>query len=193
MEEDKNIDIELQNDSDISLEEFSLLISKHHIALKHYISTFCPNSADVEDICQESYKKAFQAISTFNPHYPFKTWLFTIARNTALDHIRRKSTISTIKLVESDEPITDNSQIETSPEEDMIDAQKYDAFMAAIASLPPLYKRIAELRILHEYAYEEIAKELGLSVRTIESYMTSALKILRIVLKDYLFVLLMLI
>lgn len=184
MEEDKNIDIEMQNDSDISLEEFSLLISKHHIALKHYVSTFCPNSADVEDICQESYKKAFQAISTFNPHYPFKTWLFTIARNTALDHIRRKSTISTIKLVESDEPITDNSQIETSPEEDLIDAQKYDAFMAAIASLPPLYKRIAELRILHEYAYEEIAKELDLPLNTVRTRIRRAKTIINETLKE---------
>ena len=162
MEEDKNIDIEM---------EFSLLISKHHIALKHYVSTFCQNAADVEDICQESYKKAFQAISSYNPQYPF-------------DHIRRKNTISTIKLVESDEPITDNTQIETSPEEDLIDAQKYDAFMAAIASLPPLYKRVAELRILHEYAYEDIAKELDLPLNTVRTRIRRAKTIINETLKE---------
>ncbi|MBR2947050.1 MAG: sigma-70 family RNA polymerase sigma factor [Bacteroidales bacterium] len=184
MEEDKDFGIAPDKTPDISAEEFSLLISKHHIAMKHYISSFCTNPADVEDVCQESYKKAFQAIASFNPKYPFKTWLFTIGRNTALDLLRRKSTISTIKLNESDEPISDNSQIETSPEEDLIDAQKYDAFMAAISSLPILYKRVAELRILHEYSYEEIAKELNLPLNTVRTRIRRAKNIINEMLRE---------
>ena len=181
-EYDENSDNKIGTDLD--LEEFSLLISKHHTALKNYLGTFCSNSADIEDICQESYRKAFQAISSYNPQYPFKTWLFTIAKNSALDMLRKKNCIQTVKLVESDEPLSENSQIEISPEENMIDAQKYDAFMTAIASLPPLYKRVAELRILHEYTYEDIAKELNLPLNTVRTRIRRAKQIINDTIKE---------
>ena len=70
---------------------------------------------------------------------------------------------------------------------------KKEQLYKAIKELPERYRQTFVLSRFSGLSNKEIAEELGLSVRTVESYMTSALKILRIVLKDYLFLLLMLI
>ncbi len=153
---------------------FSILVTRHHQELSIYVASICSNATDTEDICQESYRKAFLSINSFNPEYPFKVWLFSIARNTAMDHIRhnkrRRNIIDTVNYEDAeDEATTSNSQTEASPEDTMIDEQLYAHFLEVIESLPELYREPAKLRLLNSLSYEEIATSLGIPLNTIKT------------------------
>lgn len=164
------------DDNDLALramsgdtQAFSSLAARYTGQLRLYIQSICPNPTDAEDICQESLRKAYQRISSFNPEYLFRSWLFSIAHNTSIDHIRRSSTFSTVKLGEADEPAVESHEIESSPEDHMIDDQSYDLFIRSIAGLPDRYRRIAELRLLHDLSYQDIADETGLPLNTVRT------------------------
>ena len=164
------------DDNDLALkamsgdtQAFSSLAARYTGQLRLYIQTICPNPTDAEDICQESLRKAYQRIGTFKPEYLFKTWIFSIARNTSIDHIRHRSTFSTVKLGEADEPAVEDHETEISPEDHMIDDQSYDLFIRSIAALPDRYRRIAELRLLHDLSYQDIANETGLPLNTVRT------------------------
>ena len=70
---------------------FSELAGKYTEPLRLYIQSICANATDAEDICQESLRKAYLSVCQYNPEYQFKTWIFSIARNTAIDHLRRRN------------------------------------------------------------------------------------------------------
>lgn len=155
-------------------EAFSTLASRYTALLRLYIQSICTNATDAEDICQESLRKAYLNIGSYNPEYQFKTWIFSIARNTAIDHIRRKSSFTTVKLGEAEEAPGDVHEVEISPEENMIGEQSYDLLLRSIAGLPEKYRKPAELRLLHDYAYQEIADELGLPLNTVRTRLRRA-------------------
>ncbi len=149
---------------------FSILVTRHHHELSVYVASICLNATDTEDICQESYRKAFLSINSFNPQYPFKVWLFSIAKNTALDHLRRKSILNTVNYDDAEEEAaTTTSETEASPEDTMIDEQAYANFLETIESLPELYREPAKLRLLNSLSYEEIATVLGIPLNTIKT------------------------
>ncbi len=149
---------------------FSILVTRHHHELSIYVASICLNATDTEDICQESYRKAFLSIGSFNPKYPFKVWLFSIAKNTALDHLRRKSILNTVNYEDAEEEVaTSNPETEASPEDTMINEQSYTHFLETIESLPPLYREPARLRLLNSLSYEEISTILGIPLNTIKT------------------------
>ena len=164
------------DDNDLALkamsgdtEAFSSLAARYTPLLRLFIQSICSNATDAEDICQECLRKAYQNIGTFNPEYLFRTWLFSIARNTSIDHIRSRINYTTVKLAETDEPSTESHEAESSPEDNMIDEQSYGLFIRAIAALPDRYRKIAELRLLHDFSYQDIADELSMPLNTVRT------------------------
>ena len=78
---------------DLALEQnqaaFIVLYTRYIAGVKSHISRYISLTEDKEDVALESFQKAFSQIASYNPEYKFSTWLYTIARNTALDHISR--------------------------------------------------------------------------------------------------------
>lgn len=148
---------------------FNKLVLRHHHDLSVYVSSICKNSIDSEDICQESYRKAFLSIGSFNSDYPFKVWLFSIAKNTAIDHLRRKSVFNTVNYEDAEETAIHTPETEASPEETMIDEQSYRHFMETLESLPELYRAPAKLRLLNSLTYEEISHILDVPLNTVKT------------------------
>lgn len=159
---------------------FSELIRKHKSALLLFISQYVKVEQDAEDICQESFKKAFINLSSYDTTYSFNTWLFTIARNTAIDHTRRQNDSSPADSGdESDNPRPEIPDQVLSPEDAMISSQSYDSLINAIENLPDIYRDVARLRFIDEYAYEEIAKTLNLPINTVRTRLHRAKNLLR--------------
>jgi DNA-directed RNA polymerase specialized sigma24 family protein len=84
---------------------FQKLRLKYYDAIFNLIKRMIRNREEVEDLTQEAFIKAFTSLSRFNEEYAFSTWLYKIATNNSIDHIRKKKlqTFSINKPIESDE------------------------------------------------------------------------------------------
>ena len=68
---------------------YIVLYTRYNAGVKSHISRYVTQKEDIEDICLESFQKAFSQIGTYNAEYKFSTWLYRIARNTAFDHLSK--------------------------------------------------------------------------------------------------------
>lgn len=155
------------------------LVTRYRDALIAYISNIVPNHEDAEDICQESFQKCFNNLSSYNHKYAFSTWLYTIAQNTSFDFLRKNRIPSAATLSEAEV----NAQKKTSntapsPEDVMINNQAIENVLKAIQKMPPIYRRVSELRFIQDYPLEEISKELNLPLNTVKTRVSRAKKLL---------------
>jgi RNA polymerase sigma-70 factor (ECF subfamily) len=91
------IKMALENDQ----KAFSMLVARYEKSVSAYIQHFVIQENDAEDICQETFDKAFRNLTGYNPEYAFSTWLYSIAQNSCLDFFRKKR-ISTTELVSAE-------------------------------------------------------------------------------------------
>ncbi len=134
-----------------------------------------------EDLSQDSFVKAFTRLETFRAEQgKFSNWLFKIAHNTALDHLRRGS-LDTVPLEARDDEgaglhavLPDTGQ--TSPLEAAVGTDLSEAVGAALDRLRPEYREVIVLRAQEDMAYEEIAEVTGLPLGTVKTYIHRARK-----------------
>jgi RNA polymerase sigma-70 factor (ECF subfamily) len=166
-ESDKNL---AKLSSEGSEEASRELVKRYSIRIKNHISMLVADPDDTDDISQEVFAKAFQMINSYNTDFAFSTWIYTIARNSSIDFLRRKrlNTRSLDSFDGSDEG-SGGEQLVPSPEDHLIYEQEIEKIHKAINSLPDSYRVVAEMRFIHEYAYEEISKELSLPLGTVKT------------------------
>jgi len=140
-----------------------------------------------EDLSQETFVKALNAIESYRPEYKFSSWLFKIANNTAIDHLRRRE-LDTLSLEGSPHALTPDAveatalQIGDRSENalDIVEAKELGGEIErAIAQLRPEYRACILLRHVDGRAYEEIAEMLDLPLGTVKTYIHRARNELR--------------
>ena len=143
-----------------------------------------------EDLAQETFVKALNAIESYRPEFKFSSWIFKIANNAAIDHLRRRE-LDTLSLegsphAETPEAIEATAlQIgdrQESPLEEVEARELGGEIEAAIAKLRPEYRSCILLRHVEGRAYEEIAEILGLPLGTVKTYIHRARNELRVML-----------
>ena len=156
---------------------FALLLEKYRGSLMSHILKYVSVVEDAEDICQRSFEKAFMNIDRYNAQYAFSTWLYNIAQNEAIDHLRRSRTsINSVPISEEREAL--DVLAGTTPEEEFIIDQAVGSLLSGIQGLREGYRQVAELRFIKDYAYEDIARELNLPLGTVKTRINRARKIL---------------
>ena len=156
---------------------FALLLEKYRGSLMAHILKYVTVVEDAEDICQRSFEKAFMNIDKYNSQYAFSTWLYNIAQNEAIDHLRRsRASINSVPISSEREALDVLSG--STPEEEFIIDQAVKDLMTGIRNLPENYRQVAELRFIKDYAYEDIARELGLPLGTVKTRINRARKTL---------------
>lgn len=155
---------------------FTQLLEKYRNALMSYIQSFVPGLEDAEDICQKSFTKAFLNIEKYNPQYAFSTWLYNIAQNEAIDHIRRDKRAIVPMPIEESETLEGPHGV--SPEDQVIMDQGVATLTASILALPDIYRTVAEMRFIKDYSYEFIAKEINVPLGTVKTRINRARKML---------------
>ena len=152
---------------------FIVLYTRYNAGVKNHISKYIAQAEDKEDVALESFQKAFSQISTYNPEFKFSTWLYRIARNTALDHIskrdREKNNLPTTSISDTLAEINDMAAVMHNPEDDIIKQQEYDKWMANIEKLKDDYRIVARMNLIDHFGYKEIAEQLDLPINTVKT------------------------
>ena len=161
---------------------FIVLYTRYHSGVRNHISHYISQKEDIEDICLESFQKAFSQISSYNPEYKFSTWLYRIARNTAFDHInkkdREKNNMPTTSISEKIAEMNEIPALMQTPEESIIIQQEYDKWLTNIEKLKDEYRLIAKMNLIDNFGYKEIADELDMPLNTVKTRIRRAKSLL---------------
>jgi RNA polymerase sigma factor (sigma-70 family) len=161
---------------------YSQIMRKYHDAIFSFIYRMVHDHEQVEDLTQEAFIKAFSSLKNFNEEFAFSTWLYKIATNNCIDHIRRRK----LQMYSIDKPIEskDSDYTFELPDEsyeadkELISGQRARMLQAAIDQLPEKYRRVIMLRHSEERSYEEIAKMLRIPIGTVKAHIFRAREIL---------------
>ena len=150
---------------------FVILYQRYYGALSAHVSKFISNREELEDVCTESFQKAFSRIDTYKEDYMFSTWLFRIGQNTAFDHLsssQRKDENMPLQTINQDAPLEIPSGA-TSPEDSVIHQEEYDKWLTVIDLLEGDYKKVAKMFLIDNYGYNEIAEALNMPLNTVKT------------------------
>lgn len=167
---------------------YERLVAKYERALFHHILRLVRSRDEVDDLVQETFIKAFAALGTYTPQYAFSTWLYKIATNHAIDHLRRRRVPTT----SIDKPIaTRDGEVQMElpddtyrPDRPLVEDQRRTLLADAVAQLPDKYRRVIEMRHQQEMSYDDIAEALGLPLGTVKAHIFRARELLNRYLRD---------
>jgi RNA polymerase sigma-70 factor (ECF subfamily) len=159
--------------------DFSTLYKKYYPKLIYYTSKMCNDPQKTEDIATDSFLTAFEKIDKYESEKAqFSTWLFTIAKNLALQAIKNDKKSVSLDTEYDDEGTTMKDFI---PEDYSSDLELYDSneikadiMLKQIDLLKEPYKTVMEMREVKKMSYKEISDELGKNLSTIKSQIRNA-------------------
>jgi RNA polymerase sigma-70 factor (ECF subfamily) len=149
---------------------------KNEAALKCFLRRYVVRREDAEDLAQEAFLRAFAA-EAVNPISAAKAFLFTTARNLALNERAKMANATSVALEDFAERSVIVDAAQANPETQMDAKERVRMLAQAVATLPPQCSRVFLLRKVHGLSYKEIADRLGISVSTAEKH--AALGLLR--------------
>jgi RNA polymerase sigma-70 factor, ECF subfamily len=145
-----------------------------------------------EDLSQETFIKVLNNLDRYSPEFKFSSWLFKIANNLTIDHLRRRR-VDTISIEGAPDAVTSESARATSiavvsgnesPLEELESRELGTAIERAIGRLRPEYRACIMLRHVEDKSYEEIAEIVKLPLGTVKTYIHRARQELRTALGD---------
>ena len=165
---------------DGSQEAYRRLVVRFERPLYSLIARMVGDRLAAEDLAQETFVKAFRHLGSYDRTRKFSSWLFKIAHNTALDHLRRRE-LETVPLETPDADGSDLVAVLTDPSERTPEAvaQRSDlaqALARAVARLRPEYREVVLLRFAEGQAYQDIAEITGLPLGTVKTQLHRARK-----------------
>jgi RNA polymerase sigma-70 factor, ECF subfamily len=157
------------------------LVEHHQHSLMRYLIYLLGRRDHVDDLVQETWLRVVEKGNSYNGSSPFRAWLFAIARNLTIDHLRRKKGVS---LDASDDPEKDAptaSLISDAPSPFELAAQTQDAARLGryVAALEPIYREALLLRFQESLSLQEISMTVKAPVPTVSSRIHRGLAILR--------------
>ena len=170
----------LSGDDDL----FGLLVRRYQTRVHAHVARMMGHREDALDLTQEIFLKVYQALSRFNPEYKFSTWLFRIAGNAAIDHLRKKRP----KTVPLEVPDPEGAGRVSSGEYSSADLDPYgmlrnlergQAISEAIADLPVEFRELIALRHFAGLSYEEIAEVKRMPLGTVKNKLFRARAVLK--------------
>ena len=151
------------------------LMGRHQDRLFRYLLRLLGDEAVAEDTFQQTWVRVAERIGRYDLSRPFGPWLFAVARNLALDHLRRQRTAS---LDEVDEP-TAPAGADGDPLALAAAGQRRARVAEAVAALAPLDREVLSLRFEEELPLPQLAETLGVPVPTAKARLYRALARLR--------------
>jgi len=153
---------------------FGLLVEKYQRKLIRLLSRYIRDAAEVEDVAQEAFIKAYRALPAFRGDSAFYTWLYRIGINTAKNHLaatgRRAPTTTEVE-AEDAEGMDEGEQLRdiNTPESVLLSKEIASTVNAAMDGLPEELRTAIQLREIEGMSYEDIAKIMECPIGTVRS------------------------
>jgi RNA polymerase sigma-70 factor (ECF subfamily) len=169
-------------------QSFDELMQRYRQSVYNLVYRMIEDPQEAEDIVQETFIKAFNALSTFNEEFAFSTWLFKIATNHCIDTLRKKklrtfSLDSPIRTKEGDVS-RDYADESYSPERSTISSEHTHIILEAVDDLPEKYRTVINMRHREDRSYEEISELLKIPIGTVKARIFRARELLKKILKE---------
>jgi RNA polymerase sigma-70 factor (ECF subfamily) len=153
---------------------FELLVAKYQRKLGRLLSRFIRDPAEVEDVAQEAFIKAYRALPSFRGESAFYTWLYRIGINTAKNYLvalGRRAPTTTEFDTEEAENFDDGDQLRdvNTPENELMSKQIAQTVNDTMEALPEELRTAIVLREIDGLSYEEIASVMNCPIGTVRS------------------------
>ena len=160
---------------------FEELVKRYQRPITAYVFRMLGDYDLSLDVTQDVFIKVYNSLDKYRPEYKFSTWIYRIAHNAAIDHMRRNSMqTSSIETENADGAY--ELQLESSlpsPEKDRERSEWRAEIDAVVKCLPPSYRDLIVLRHSQELSYDEIAEVTGLPLGTVKNRLFRAREMMR--------------
>ena len=153
---------------------FELLVEKYQRKLARLLSRFIRDPAEVEDVAQEAFIKAYRALPAFRGDSAFYTWLYRIGINTAKNYLMamgRRAPTSTEVEADEAEGFEEGEQLRdiNTPESVLLSKEIAETVNSTIEKLPEELRTAIQLREIEGMSYEDIARVMDCPIGTVRS------------------------
>ena len=150
---------------------FGELVTRYQTGVFNVCYRMLHERGEAEDLTQETFMRAYDRLHTFDLEREFGPWIRRVAANLCLNHLEAQKVTAPL----DEERDADESQ---RPEKQVEVKERSAQVHTALASLPPHYRAVVELRHYQELSYDEIAAELNIPLSDVKSHLFRARKIL---------------
>ena len=160
---------------------FEMLVKRYQRPIAGYIFRMLGDYEASLDVSQEVFIKVYNSLTRYSSEYKFSTWLYRIAHNAAIDHMRRNS-VNAQSLETENADGTYQLQIECSkptPEQDQERSEWRTEIETVVKRLPAAYRELILLRHSQDLSYDEIAGVTGLPLGTVKNRLFRAREMMR--------------
>lgn len=160
---------------------FEELVRRYQRPITSYVFRMLGDYEASLDVTQEVFIKVYNSLRKYSAEYKFSTWLYRIAHNAAIDHMRRNS-VSPQSIEAENADGTYQLQIECrrpSPEQDHEQSEWRTEIDSVVKCLPPSYRDLILLRHSRDLSYDEIADVTGLPLGTVKNRLFRAREMMR--------------
>lgn len=146
-------------------EQYGLLVQRYQEPLIHFLRGILGTEDEVFDCAQEAFLAAYRNLWRYNPAHTFRSWLYAIARNKAIDLMRKRKREVPLSI---DEKLVDQ---QIGPEEAYLAKEQAKDVQAILEELPEHYRQALYLRYQQELSYEEISMVLNIPISSVKTHL----------------------
>jgi len=161
---------------------FEEIVRRYQRQIGNFIYRMIGDYETALDLTQEVFIKIYASLDRYKFEYKFSTWIFKIASNTAIDHLRKQTVLirslsqTTADMEEVELQLPDRA---ASPEQALAKRERREQIEWVIAKLPPHYRELIVLRHVNDLSYDEIAEVTGLPLGTVKNRIFRAREAMR--------------
>ena len=160
---------------------FEELVRRYQRPIAAYVYRMVGNYESALDLTQEIFIKVYNSLSRYRAEFKFSTWIYKIAHNAAIDHLRRNSTReqSLVAGTESDSYDLPIESAHLTPEQESERRERRGEIESVVRALPANYRELIILRHSQDLSYEEIVEVTGLPLGTVKNRLFRAREMMR--------------
>jgi RNA polymerase sigma-70 factor, ECF subfamily len=160
---------------------FEELVRRYQRPIASYVYRMVGDYDAALDLTQEVFIKVYNSLARYRSEFKFSTWIYKIAHNTAIDHLRRHTVRDQI-ITSGGDGTRSEIAIEShrlTPEQESEREERRSEIESVVQSLPAAYRELIVLRHSHDLSYDEIAEVTGLPLGTVKNRLFRAREAMR--------------